>query len=492
MSRPKSSSVVVTQVDPAVRAERERRHREEQRARIARAAEQRERERMERREAERQRAQELMLAQEARRDQLRQAREAEREAEVLQRNQARVQSALARASTLAAEMERLDAWRRRLPNAVSSRLTVQPPQVGPQPPSDDVQDVEAWVNKSEKVLAEYVRQLMADVEQSTSHASQDDILSTLAGDLIGEAQHPAVLIESARSLIERRHGLAQSASRDERERLSKLFGRTSATLSSRGLPAPMREELIRQVTQLQECRNLAEVDAACSNVTALLTAADSQVAEAQRTFQALKVLADQWLAETGEPVPDALITAFSSDEAASPESYGAWLNQFSDGVARKRTIDAQLTTAQKEANRAFVASSLRQALENLGYEIEDIDHTLFTENGKVFATKPGWDGHFVEIRGGTGLTADQLDTRCVKVVDDGLQTDNEVDVEWCDDLHQAMKVLRDSGIAMRVESVNREAPPVANMDEATSQRNFVQQRRRRKTSQEASQKANKR
>src|SRR5690606_13754712 len=97
------------------------------------------------------------------------------------------------------------------------------------------------------------------------------------------------------------------------------------------------------------------------------------------------------LAELPEDAPAALARALER-VAAGVERLDATLERAVHDVLDEAAADR---ARREEEAAAYV---LEQSLRDLGYEVEDIEETLFCDGGVVHFRRAGWDNYFVRLR----------------------------------------------------------------------------------------------
>jgi len=109
----------------------------------------------------------------------------------------------------------------------------------------------------------------------------------------------------------------------------------------------------------------------------------AQRAEAQEARKLLEELPED------APVP--LLRALEH-VAAGVERMDAALRE-----AAQQTLDSAAAD-REQTEQAAAALVLQESLRDLGYEVEDIEATLFVDGGAVHFRRPGWDNYFVRLR----------------------------------------------------------------------------------------------
>ena len=65
--------------------------------------------------------------------------------------------------------------------------------------------------------------------------------------------------------------------------------------------------------------------------------------------------------------------------------------------AAQHTLDSAAADREQSEHEA-AALVLQESLRDLGYEVEDIEATLFVDGGAVHFRRAGWDNYFVRLR----------------------------------------------------------------------------------------------
>jgi len=162
-------------------------------------------------------------------------------------------------------------------------------------------------------------------------------------------------------------------------------------------------------------------------------------------------------------VPEELRTSADDAVNLTETQVQEWEQKFNQIKTASEAEHQKILQEQREADRQLIATALQQTLENLGYEVDTIQHSMFVEGGRFYATRPEWKGHFVEISGTIEGDDDRLKSRCVRTRQADERMDSQVDKKWCDDIHKGMKQLRDDGIELDIDRVDLTAPLVATL-----------------------------
>ena len=107
--------------------------------------------------------------------------------------------------------------------------------------------------------------------------------------------------------------------------------------------------------------------------------------------------------------------------------------------------DEAIASALAEADREFVAHSLRESLESMGYIVEEGFETLVADGGVAHIRAASWSDHAVRVR----VFGDRS-RMAFNVVRRGAPTnrarDVEVEREWCRDVDAIEEELREQGV----------------------------------------------
>lgn len=93
-------------------------------------------------------------------------------------------------------------------------------------------------------------------------------------------------------------------------------------------------------------------------------------------------------------------------EAALPQSLRALLAEVAAGLVR---LDGETRNEVEALARAWAAEQARQeaeaaalvleqSLKDLGYQVDEVNETLFVEGGMLHFQRPGWEGYYVRLR----------------------------------------------------------------------------------------------
>jgi len=464
MSKPKTVRVAIKRTSPADAERRERQRREQQRQQIE-AADESDRERRRQSEVARQGAFELAKQREARRSELAELRKAEALAAKAKRDLARQEAAKKRVHSLLEEAERLDGIRAAVERQFKVPLTTL--TLPPAPAEGaSLQDLERWSAEQERFITQYASRLATESSTIAINIGQRELANGVCKDIALTTRSAAVTLASFNEIcLVKAGGVLDS----EFKRVRADFEGHQKILEDPLLSEGILNAIKTATLELAASETELQIKQRAQKLTGLFAAATGNVANVRKNKQIL-----EGLVSANHSLPDALQTQLAHFIDHASEISDAKLSEIELAVTRSAEV-AELAKQsnelmQREADRQLIAISIRQTLENLGYEVESIGSTLFAEDGRLYATKPHWDGHFAEIRRGEALNEDQIKARCVKLPSairaSSEAEDTQRDIEWCDDLHLAMRNLNEQGIELDVIGIDRDAPVATPMMDA--------------------------
>ena len=170
------------------------------------------------------------------------------------------------------------------------------------------------------------------------------------------------------------------------------------------------------------------------------------------------------LAELPEDAPEALERALER-VAAGVERMDAALRKSVQDVLDAAAADA---VAREHGAAACV---LQESLRDLGYEVEDIEATLFADGGTMHFTRPGWQNYFVRMRvNARERTANFNVVRASGDEDtaERRRIDALAEDRWCAEFPRLMETLAARGITLNVtRRLEAGAVPVQVVDAAS-------------------------
>ena len=81
--------------------------------------------------------------------------------------------------------------------------------------------------------------------------------------------------------------------------------------------------------------------------------------------------------------------------SAWPRAWRAWTPRCA--TRRRATLDDAAADRERQ-EQAAAALVLQESLRDLGYDVDDIEATLFVDGGTVHFRREGWDNYFVRLR----------------------------------------------------------------------------------------------
>ena len=115
----------------------------------------------------------------------------------------------------------------------------------------------------------------------------------------------------------------------------------------------------------------------------------------------------------------------------------------------------QLVESEEREIRVAVSGIVHDALEDLGYEVEPVESTLFVKGGVVHFRKAGWDdGYFVRMR--VDGDKENMNFNMVRVTQnadaqDDLSKDSTMENAWCADFQKVSDTFKSRGVSTKVE-----------------------------------------
>ncbi|MDR1647374.1 MAG: hypothetical protein LBR88_04980 [Zoogloeaceae bacterium] len=354
-------------------------------------------------------------------------------AEAKARAEARETRRHARRKENQARMARLHATVDRLEKKLArfSRLAnEEPPNFADRRATLQGADPDAWntyIQELEARIAALDGQLAASAEASVREALAE----------IGEAPEISDLL---RLYLAQRQALRQEANQEAwRTTVARILARLDLPA---GESLPPRLEALAQAVVLAQTPERAEL---LGNELRLAV----QQYRAEETLRQKEVQdATAWL------------TLFPEDYLPAP--LHAQLFEVVSGLSRldaesRQTfaeMAARFEVEQKERENQAAAIVLEQSLLDLGYQVEAIDETLFSEGGVVHFQRAGWDEYHVRLRADTKEKTFNFNVvRSNAVEEHALRTQQDFMAEerWCSEFPKLLETLAARGIMLNVE-----------------------------------------
>ena len=148
-------------------------------------------------------------------------------------------------------------------------------------------------------------------------------------------------------------------------------------------------------------------------------------------------------------------------EAYLPAPLNALLQEVAAGLSRLdaesraalEAQEAQFQIALKTEQDRAAAIVLERSLQDLGYQVEAIDETLFSEGGVIHFQRPGWEGYYVRLRANTQEKTFNFNVVRANTVEENSirqQQDFMAEERWCAEFPKLMETLAARGITLNV------------------------------------------
>jgi hypothetical protein len=202
--------------------------------------------------------------------------------------------------------------------------------------------------------------------------------------------------------------------------------------------------------------------------------AEALATELRRAVAQARKARDAALSDAGEAI--ALLVQLPDD---APESLVEELERVAAGVA---PLDASLRKSAEEAlDDAAIDSEriketaaslvLAQSLRDLGYEVEDIEATLFVDGGTTHFRRAGWENYFVRLRVDPRTRSIDFNVVRAGAQGDGAERRREdvlAEDRWCAEFPALMRTLEARGLVLDVRRrLEAGEVPVEVVDAAT-------------------------
>ncbi len=118
----------------------------------------------------------------------------------------------------------------------------------------------------------------------------------------------------------------------------------------------------------------------------------------------------------------------------------------------RKQVQAHLAAAQQRLVQAATATIVRQSLQDLGYQVEEVADTLFVEGGVLHFRRPGWGDYMVRMR--IDPRAGTANFNVVRAIDPGSNErsvlDHVAEDRWCAEFPALLKALALRGVRLDV------------------------------------------
>ena len=223
------------------------------------------------------------------------------------------------------------------------------------------------------------------------------------------------------------------------------FRQTAARVLARlelpaGAPLPQSLEALAKEIVLAPTLERAEA------LATQLRLAVHQQRDARTAQQADAAEARALLDELPDDVPAPLLRAL--------EHVAAGIVQFDPALreaAQAALDDAAADREQQEQSAAAVV--LQESLRDLGYEVEDIEATLFADGGAVHFRRAGWENYFVRLRvdpRGRSINFNVVRARGDEETAERRRQDTLAEDRWCAEFPKLMQTLAARGLQLDV------------------------------------------
>ncbi len=168
---------------------------------------------------------------------------------------------------------------------------------------------------------------------------------------------------------------------------------------------------------------------------------EARIAQVADAAQAREILA-----QLPEDAPAPLLRAL--------EAVAAGTARF-DADLRRMAADVQDDAAAERdrRNESAAAYVLQESLRDLGYDVEDIEATLFADGGTVHFRRAGWENYFVRLRVAPvekTVNFNVVRARGDEETDERRRQDALAEDRWCAEFPRLMATLASRGLALDV------------------------------------------
>ena len=126
-----------------------------------------------------------------------------------------------------------------------------------------------------------------------------------------------------------------------------------------------------------------------------------------------------------------------------------------DAGLRRTAEDVQNDAAAERdrRNESAAAYVLQESLRDLGYDVEDIEATLFADGGTVHFRRAGWENYFVRMRVAPlekTVNFNVVRARGDEETDERRRQDALAEDRWCTEFPRLLDTLASRGLALDV------------------------------------------
>ena len=162
------------------------------------------------------------------------------------------------------------------------------------------------------------------------------------------------------------------------------------------------------------------------------------------------VIAQRLLARIAHlgPPPEHIASLAKELERTPPGERAALLS-----MELRRQVQAHSEAAEQQLLRQATATIVRQSLEDLGYQVEDVAETLFVDGGVLHFRRSGWGDYLVRMR--IDAAGRSINFNVVRAVDAGAGNETTVldhiaEDRWCAEFPALLKTLEARGVRLDV------------------------------------------
>jgi hypothetical protein len=335
--------------------------------------------------------------------------------------------------TQAAQQQARDTQLRELAQALGADVSAVP--AAPPLPARDADDV-AW---SAHLRA--VADVIAALEQAlgkVAAASHANLRTVIAG--LGNRKRAASIDEVLASYVlqrQARAGLSAADAEEFRTTASRVLARLQLQEGA-VLPPPL-QALARDIVLAP---SLERAEALATELRRAV-----QLARAEREQQVKDTAqARALLAQLSDNAPPELVAALERVAAGV---------ELLDGPLREATQHLLDTAAaqREQDEQAAAALVLQESLRDLGYQVDDIESTLFADGGSVHFRREGWDQYFVKLRVAPAehtVNFNVVRARGAEENSERKRQDALAEDRWCSEFPKLLETLKARGLELAV------------------------------------------
>ncbi len=293
-------------------------------------------------------------------------------------------------------------------------------------------------------------------DELVAWCAEADIALTVAEESLGAgiAAAAAGRIFAAVSSLEAEPGEVRPAEARPAQPAPPALAATIARVLARLLPDTTDDDL-KAVTEAAEAATNATTDAEAESLLTEVRIRIQEANEQARRRREDRSAATRFLREL-EPSPEAAAVCARLREVADGE------RAFEEDLRAEAL--RLVAAAQKQAEHRYVTGALREAFEDLGYEVSEGFETLTAQDGEAFLTRGEWAQHAIKVR---------VDERQVRMAllrtepaegEEQRRLDVEREEQWCASFDAARERLTAAGIhadvRWRIEQGEKQLPVV--------------------------------